>query len=458
LGANSAEFAAAQLAVVVAGAAYSGLHQLAPAEELAASLATLRADALVFDPATSGPTVAAVADQARAQGCRLLALGPHDRADDLLAAADREEPTLDPAPVTDADPCSISWSGGTTGQPKGVLRSQRAIACMTTLMLAEWDWPRQLRFWAVGPLSHATGSMVTAVLVRGGTLVVRPRFEVGDLLEAVARERITATFLVPTMIYRLLDDPRTAAADLSSLELVIYGASPISPTRLNEALHRFGPILMQLYGQVEAPNTICALRVADHVPDDLDRLASCGRPLAGLEVVLLDPDGQPVAPGAVGEVCVRGPLVMDGYLDQPEATAEALRYGWLHTGDLGVADPDGYLTLVDRAKDMIVTGGFNVYPREVEDVLASHPTVAAAAVIGVPDDDWGEAVAAYVVPAPGARVDPAELVALVRRLKGPVQAPKLVEVVEELPLTAIGKPDKKALRARHWSETGRAVH
>ena len=332
-----------------------------------------------------------------------------------------------------------------------MIRSQRAMAWMTMLMMAEWDWPRPLRFVAAGPLSHATGSMVPAVLLRGGTVLVRPRFDVEDLLSVVEAERATATFLVPTMIYRLLDHPATAAADLSSLRLVIYGASPISPVRLNEALHRLGPIFMQLYGQVEAPNCITALPVADHTPDDLTRLASCGRPLAGLRVSLLDQAGRPVEAGAVGEVCVQGPLLMDGYLDEPEATREALRGGWLHTGDLAVADADGYLTLVDRAKDMIVSGGFNVYPREVEDILAAHPTVAAAAVIGVPDDDWGEAVAAYVVAAPGAEVDVEDLRDLVRSRKGPVHTPKAVHVVDALPLTPVGKPDKKALRARHWS-------
>jgi fatty-acyl-CoA synthase len=179
--------------------------------------------------------------------------------------------------------------------------------------------------------------------------------------------------------------------------------------------------------------------------------------MLGLDVVLLDEHDQPVPTGEVGQVCVRGPLVRDGYLDEPEATAEALRGGWLHTGDLGVLDADGILSLVDRAKDMIVSGGFNVYPREVEDVLATHPSVAAAAVVGVPDPDWGEAVAAYVVAAPGATVDEAELRALVRARKGAVHTPKAVHVVEALPLTAVGKPDKKALRARHWGE-GRSIN
>jgi fatty-acyl-CoA synthase len=389
---------------------------------------------------------------------RLLSLGPHPVGEDLLAAAGAEAGELAPVTVGADDPASISWTGGTTGRAKAVVRSHRAMAWMTMLMMAEWDWPRPLRFVAAGPLSHATGSMVPAVLLRGGTVLVRPRFDVEDLIAVCEAERATATFLVPTMIYRLLDHPRAPAADLSSLRLVIYGAAPISPSRLNEALHRFGPIFMQLYGQVEAPNTITALPVADHIPDDMVRLASCGRPLAGLEVRLLDASGAPVAAGAAGEVCVRGPLVMDGYLDQPGATEEALRGGWLHTGDLAVADADGYLTLVDRVKDMIVTGGFNVYPREVEDVLATHPGVAAAAVIGVPDDEWGEAVTAYVVTAPGASVDADALRALVRATKGPVHTPKAVHLVDDLPLTPVGKPDKKALRARHWADTGRAVH
>ena len=292
LGANSADFAAAQLACVVAGATYSGLHQLAPAEELRASLGTLRADALIFDPSSTGDTVSVIAADAVALGCQLLSLGPHPDAVNLLARAADEPGELAPVRVGDADPCSISWSGGTTGRSKGVLRSQRAIACMTMLMLAEWDWPRELRFVAVGPLSHATGSMVAAILVRGGTIYVRPRFDPDDLLETIATERATATFLVPTMIYRLLDHPATATADLSSLELVIYGASPISPTRLNEALHRLGPVLMQLYGQVEAPNTITALKVTDHVPDDLERLASAAGPGR--------PGGGPTRPGRSG--------------------------------------------------------------------------------------------------------------------------------------------------------------
>ena len=262
LGANSARFVVAQLSCVVAGAAYSGMYLTAPAEELKAALTQLHADALVFDPRSSGEVVHALAGDPALEGCRLLGLGAHDDAVDLWAEAAAQEPTLDPAVVGPNDPASISWTGGTTGRSKGVLRSQRAIACMNVLMLSEWDWPRDVRYVVVGPLSHAAGSIVPSVLMRGGTVIVRPRFDVEDLLASITTHHATVAFLVPTMLYRLLDHLRTHDADLSPLQLVIYGASPVSPARLNEAIHRIGPIFMQLYGQVEAPNCIATFHVA----------------------------------------------------------------------------------------------------------------------------------------------------------------------------------------------------
>jgi fatty-acyl-CoA synthase len=290
-------------------------------------------------------------------------------------------------------------------------------------------------------------------------VIVERGFDASRFAALVARHRATMTFLVPTMIYRLLDEPGLDAAALAGLEVVIYGAAPISPARLAEAVRRFGPVFMQLYGQTEAPNAITALRRADHDPDrHPERLASCGVPIGPSRVALLDEDGREVPHGEVGEICVRGPLVTAGYWNRPEETAHAYRHGWLHTGDMARSDADGFLYIVDRSKDMIVTGGFNVFPREIEDVLTTHPAVAAAGVIGVPDPQWGEAVKAVVVLRPGASVDAAELIALVREAKGPVQAPKSVEFVDALPVTGLGKPDKKALRARYWGGAARAVN
>jgi fatty-acyl-CoA synthase len=253
--------------------------------------------------------------------------------------------------------------------------------------------------------------------------------------------------MVPTMIYALLDCPDLGQYDLSSLETVFYGASSISPPRLQEAIRRIGPVFAQFYGQAEAPMCISYFRKSDHDVNSLERLASCGKASPSIRLELMDADGNPVPDGEPGEICVRGPLVMDGYRD-PALNEEAFRGGWLHTGDVAVRDKDGFLRIVDRTKDMIVSGGFNIYPREIEDILAEHPAVSQVAVIGVPHEKWGEAVTAIVVLKPGMTVDPVELCGPVAQRKGSFQAPKTVEFVDAIPQTPVGKPDKKALRAQ----------
>ncbi|MGH9230170.1 MAG: AMP-binding protein, partial [Acidimicrobiales bacterium] len=292
----------------------------------------------------------------------------------------------------------------------------------------------------------------------GGSLVVVPYFEPGLVLETIERERITATMLVPTMLYMLMDHPDFATRDLSSLETVYYGAAAMSPTRLAEAIDKLGPIFFQYYGQAEAPMTVCVLRKEEHDVARPERLATCGRPVPWVHVALLDDSGNEVPRGEAGEICVRGPLVMQGYWNKPEQTAEALAGGWLHTGDIAREDEEGYYTIVDRKKDMIVSGGFNVFPREVEDVISSHPSVAAVAVIGVPDERWGEAVKAVVVPRPGAEIVADDLIELVKQAKGPVHAPKSVDVAESIPLSPLGKADKKALRSQYWQDADRMVN
>ena len=274
------------------------------------------------------------------------------------------------------------------------------------------------------------------------------------MLETIEKERITATMLVPSMLYALMDHPDSLTRDLSSLETVYYGAAAINPSRLAEAIERFGPIFAQYFGQSEAPMVISYLAKGDHTPE---RLASCGRPSAFLRTALLGEDGQPVKPGEPGEICVAGPVLAAGYWNKPDETAEAFRDGWLHTGDVAREDEDGFWYIVDRIKDMIVSGGFNVFPREVEDVIAEHPSIAQVGVIGTPHEKFGEAVTAVVVLRPDADKDEAaitklteEIQASVKDRKGSVQSPKQVIVVDALPLTPLGKPDKKALRAQFW--------
>ncbi|MEN9315012.1 MAG: hypothetical protein RIS35_1405 [Pseudomonadota bacterium] len=458
LSSNRPEAFLGTAAAYLMGLRITWMHPLGSEDDHAYLLEDSGVKTLFVDPATFAER--AVALKARVPTVeQIFGLGPNDFADDILAEAAR----LEAAPLVPEgsaeDLCTLIYTGGTTGKPKGVVHTQRVHVTMVMAELAEWDWPREVRFLAMTPITHAAGAMIMAVLLRSGTYVMSKGFDAQRFLDIVEKHRITSAFLVPTMIYVLLDHPSTRSADLSSLQLIIYGAAPMSPSRLIEGMKVFGPVFMQLYAQSEAPNTLTVLRQQDHDPENFPhRLASCGRPIFNSQVRLLDDDGNEVPTGEVGEICVRGPLVMKGYWNKPEETARAMRHGWLYTGDLARADEDGFLYIVDRSKDMIISGGFNVYPREVEDVLTTHPAVAAAAVIGVPDDKWGEAVKAVVVLRAGMQVAPEELMALVREHKGAVQAPKSVDFADAIPVTGLGKPDKKALRAKYWGGQQRSVH
>jgi fatty-acyl-CoA synthase len=326
---------------------------------------------------------------------------------------------------------------------------------MTRIQMAEWEWPESPKFLMCTPLSHAGAAFFVPTVIKGGSLFVLAKFDPAEVLRTIEEQRITATMLVPSMLYALMDHPDSKTRDLSSLETVYYGASAINPVRLKEAIDRFGPIFAQYYGQSEAPMVISYLAKADH---DEKRLSSCGRPSAFLRTALLDEDGKRVPVGEPGEICVAGPLLAGGYWNLPDETAETFRDGWMHTGDVAREDEDGFWFIVDRTKDMIVTGGFNVFPREVEDVVAEHPMVAQVGVIGTPHEKFGEAVTAIVVLRSDAATDEesiarmtAEIQDAVKERKGSVQSPKQVIVADSLPLTGLGKPDKKALRAQYWT-------
>src|SRR4051812_8423387 len=398
---------------------------------------------------------------------QVLTLGPvpdalGDSAVDLIAEAAKYSPK--PLVAADLAPDHVggmAYTGGTTGKPKGVLGTAQSITTMTTVQLAEWEWPENPRFLMCTPLSHAGAAFFVPTVVKGGELVVLTKFDPAEVLRVIEEQKITATMLVPSMIYALMDHPDSHTRDLSSLETVYYGASAMNPVRLAEAIRRFGPIFAQYYGQSEAPMVITYLAKGDH---DEKRLTSCGRPTLFARTALLGEDGKPVPQGEVGEICVSGPLLCGGYWNLPEETCKTFHDGWMHTGDLAREDEDGFWYIVDRTKDMIVTGGFNVFPREVEDVVAEHPSIAQVCVIGIPDEKWGEAVTAVVVLRPDAQSDAqsvatmtAEIQAAVKERKGSVQSPKQVIVVDSLRVTALGKPDKKSVRAEFWDGAGRSV-
>ena len=398
---------------------------------------------------------------------QVLTIGPvpaelADVAVDLTAEAAKYAPQpLVAADLRARHVGGLAYTGGTTGKPKGVMMTSQATTTMTTIQLAEWEWPENPKFLMCTPLSHAGAAFFLPTIVKGGEMVVLTKFDPAEVLRTIEEQKITATMLVPSMIYALMDHPDSHTRDLSSLETVYYGASAMNPVRLKEAIDRFGPIFAQYYGQSEAPMVITYLAKGDH---DEKRLTSCGRPTLFARTALLGEDGKPVPQGEVGEICVSGPLLAGGYWNLPEATAETFRDGWMHTGDLAREDEDGFWFIVDRTKDMIVTGGFNVFPREVEDVVAEHPSVAQVCVIGTPDEKWGEAVTAVVVLRPDAATDEAsvatmtaEIQAAVKERKGSVQSPKQVVVVDSVPVTALGKPDKKAVRAQFWEGADRRV-
>lgn len=356
-----------------------------------------------------------------------------------------------PASTARADDVAmIVGTGGTTGRPKGVMLTDLNLETMTSLTLMSYPFEGRPTYLALAPLTHAAGVLCFPVMALGGEVVVMRTPDVGGFLALVERHGVTHTFLPPTLVYLVLGHEALARTDLSSLQCFWYGAAPMSVTRLEEALHRIGP-MAQLFGQTEAPMMISTMAPADHYRPDgsvaTERLASAGRPTPLTQVAIMDESGTLLDPGERGEIVVRGSLVMAGYHRDPQATAEASRHGWHHTGDIGYLDGDGFLHIVDRAKDMIITGGFNVYSTEVEQALLAHEGVQECAVVGLPDEKWGERVVAVVQPQPGAELDPAELTAFVKQRLGSVKTPKQVHVWPDLPRSKVGKVLKGEVRA-----------
>lgn len=454
---NRPEVYLAQTAPAFAGGRYTALHPMGSLDDHVYSCDEAELKVLLVDPA-----YAARAGELR-ERCpsveHVITFGPSDVGDDLHPALDAVAPARLATGMSDPeDLCWLLYTGGTTGVPKAAMLPERSIAQMSFSVSVGWDLPADRRYLACAPISHAAGMLVTPVLLSGGTVVLMKSFDPGEWLRVAAEQHITLGLLVPTMIYAVLDHPGLDTTDLSALQTVMYGASPMSPTRMVEAIERIGPVWSQLYGQTECAGTSTSMPRADHDPTDLARLTSCGFPMPGARIAVRDDDGNEVETGRPGEICVQGATVMQGYFKQPELTEETIGDGWLRTGDVAVQDDDGRLYIVDRKKDMIVSGGFNVFPREIEDVLTSDPNVSVAAVIGVPDDKWGEAVKALVVAKPGATVDTEALRQLVKDRKGGVYAPKSIDVVDELPLTPVGKADKKVLRKQFWADRTRNVN
>jgi fatty-acyl-CoA synthase len=350
------------------------------------------------------------------------------------------------------DMVMLVGTGGTTGRPKGVMLTGHNIETMSALTLMSYPFRPRPRYLALAPLTHAAGVLCFPVMTLGGEIVIMGHPDLAEFIALVGRHRITHTFLPPTLIYMLLEHHDLPAADLTSLQCLWYGAAPMSASRLEEALDKIGPVMGQLFGQSEAPMMISTLAPADHFHDDgsiaRERLSSAGRPTPLTQVAIMDDEGHILGSGERGEIVVRGPLVMAGYYKNPQASEEAANHGWHHTGDIGYLDADSYLYIVDRAKDMIITGGFNVYSAEVEQVLLAHPAIQDCAVIGLPDDKWGERVTAVIQLRPGQAVTEDDVRSFVKARLGSVKSPKQVEVWPDLPRSKVGKVLKTEVKSQ----------
>lgn len=452
---NGFEFIATDLAIARLGAVKVPINYMLPRPTVRYILESTSAKVVVFSAELGDPT------DGLAVGRLVVGAATADGVPTLVGRNAPGRPLERDRKPDGSSAAAIYFTGGTTGKPKGVVHSQRSTVSLHYAQMLEGEISETDRLLLMTPLAHAAGLFTQSALIRGASIVLTDGFDAGETVRLLERHSITWTFLVPTMIYRVLDvlaarssDARGAA---TTLRTIAYGAAPISPARLDQALKVFGPVFIQLYAQTEMPNWGTRLAKADHDPRRPHLLASCGQPSIMADVKIVDDEGGELPANEVGEICLRSPYTLERYLNDPEATRVKFLGDWIRTGDIGLMDAEGYVYLKDRKNDMIITGGMNVYGREVEDVLSAHPDVGGVAVIGIPHPDWGEAVHAVVV-ATGSGLTAGELLSWAKPKLSAYAAPKSVAFVDSLPETPFGKIDKKSLRAPYWAETDRGIN
>ncbi|WP_137921398.1 AMP-binding protein [Hydrogenophaga sp. 2FB] len=377
----------------------------------------------------------------------------------LLAQAATTSPDVEMAMD---DLAVLHFTSGSTGKLKAAMQTVgNRMASLRKVIMGRMRAKPGDVLALVGPITHASGMFIQPFLYQGGTILLHERFDAEAFLASVEKHRVTACFLVPTMINMIVAHPRVGDFDLGSLRDVTYGSAPIAPSRIKEAWKIFGPVLSQGYGAGETTGGLVILNAEDHriaiEEGREDLLLSCGRTFGEAQLRLVNDAGQEVAQGEIGEILIKGPDVFAGYWREPEISASTLVDGWLHTGDLARMDPNGYISIVDRKKEMIISGGFNVYPTEVEQVLYRHPAIYEACVVGVPDATWGEAIKAVVVLREGHTVAAEALVDHCRGFLADFKKPRSVDFVQELPKNANGKLSRKELRERYWVGHSRRV-
>ncbi|RJQ75205.1 MAG: long-chain-fatty-acid--CoA ligase [Desulfobacteraceae bacterium] len=379
---------------------------------------------------------------------------------ELLARSSAQPPAVE---LCGDDISSIRYTAGTTGRPKGVVHTFGSnIIKVYNMLMDGYPIEEGDAIILTAPVTHASGTSITPHIVRGARVIILPKFEPEALMQTIEKERATTLYMVPTMLVMLLNHARINAYDLSSIKTIRYGASPIATDTLKKAIARFGHVFVQGYGLTEAGMPMTILSKQDHVLDgsgaSFQRLKSIGREVTVANVRVVDENDRILPPGQIGEIVVRSDQMMQAYWKNPQATAETLRNGWLHTRDLGYRDEAGYFYLVDRKNDMIVSGGFNVYPKEVEEVLYMHPAVLEAAVFGVPDTLWGEAVKAVVSLKQEMTASETEIIEHCKAHLGGYKCPKSVSFMPELPKSAVGKILRRLLKDPYWRKEGRNIN
>lgn len=459
---NCLEYVVADLALLKSGAVKVPLNDMLTEDEFEYMLADSRASTVIAGP-DFVDTLTRLDDRVETIDRRIgIADDVPDSFETFASLESEGDETATPNVELDPeDPCGHFYTGGTTGKPKGVIHSQdNFLQCMYS-HIVELDLSSDDTLLLMTPLPHSAGAFLWASLLVGSRAVIRNGFDPDQAL-ADLEEGITWTFLVPTMIYALLDHPQLNDTDTSSLQTLVYGAAPMTPARLQEGIDAFGHVFVQFYGQTEVPNLITSLGKKEHriaiEEGEEQRLSSAGQPTLMADVKIVDAqDDEEQSLGEEGEIVATAPYVLDEYFERPEKTAETVDDGWVHTGDVGKRDEDGYVYLLDRKSNMIISGGMNVYSTEVEEVLATHPGTSQVAVIGVPDEKWGEAVTAIIIPTEEDRPGEEEIQSFADNELADYKKPKNVEFTDEFPQTPYGKIDKKALREPYWDEEDRDI-
>lgn len=462
LGKNSDRYFELLLAAGKSGAVLVSLNWRLAAPELAAIIADAGPRMLFAQPEFAD--LAAAAQHSAGTAIPLIVTeDPVPEGTQSYSAWRDAQPAEAPAHrAKDSDVCVMLYTSGTTGKPKGVQLAHRGLVEQSRFEPGLGDWavwgPDEVSLVTL-PTFHISGTAFGFTGLRhGASAVILPQFDLEAVIDAIPRYRVSRTIFVPAVIKMILDHPKAANTDFSSFKVINYGASPMPPSLLKRAIDVFQSGFCQMYGMTENSGLATFLPPDEHSIEGNEKMTGVGRPWPGFEIRIRSADGEILPPRQVGEVEVRAPTVMAGYWHMPEETAKVLHDdGFLATGDAGYMDEDGYLYLFDRVKDMIITGGENVYPAEVENCLVEHPAVDEVAVIGVPDEKWGEAVTAIVVPVTGERPTADALIAFCKERIAGYKAPKRIEFVEALPRNASGKVLRRELRAPYWRERDRAI-